>query len=236
MHNILKELSEIPNVKIDDFDELFQDEFSGILDNCKLVTVSAGTRIISVNEEINTIWILMLGQVKALEEYSTGDIYTFKKFPAPEVFGEMEVLADIHSFRATLVTEMESIFLKVPVDCYKEFLKNSSQYLYKRTNIILKRVLDEKKYMRMFLMMKSIDRIKMFLIQHYQLYAKDDICTLRITRQQMAEETGYAVKTVNRVIKRLESDNLLRIEGQRIIITEAQYQKMFKDVEKYVNH
>ncbi|NLY46017.1 MAG: Crp/Fnr family transcriptional regulator [Tissierella sp.] len=236
MHSILREISEIPNVKINDFEELFQEEYSEILNHCQVIKLEAGSRFIAVDEKINTVWILILGQVKALEEYSTGDIYTFKKFPAPEVFGEMEVLADIFKFRATLITESECVFINMPVEYYKEFLKSNSEYLYKRTNIILKRVLDEQKHMRMFLMIKSIDRIKIYLIQHYQLYAKDNICILRITRQQIAEETGYAVKTVNRVIKKLEDQNLLKIEGQKIIIIETQYEKMYKSVENYVNY
>jgi len=234
MHSIVRELSEIPGIKISDFEELFQENFYETLDHCQVVIVKAGVRFISVDEEINTIWIVLSGRVKALEEYTTGDIYTFKKFPAPEVFGEMEVLADINKFRATLVTETECVFLNIPVDDYQDLLKNNSQYLYKRTNIILKRVLDEQKHMRMFLMIKSLDRIKIYLIQHYQLYAKDNICILKITRQQIAEETGYAVKTVNRVIKKLDEENLLKIEGQRIIISEVQFKKMFKSVENYV--
>ena len=236
MHSILREISEVPNVKINDFGDLFQEEYSKILDDCKVIRLEEGARFIGADEEIKTVWILLSGQVKALEEFSTGDIYTFTKFPASEVFGEMEVLADIAKFRATLITESECVFLNMPVELYKEFLKSNSEYLYKRTNIILKRVLDEQKHMRMFLMIKSIDRIKIYLVQHYKLYAKDNICTLRITRQQMAEETGYAVKTVNRVIKKLEGQDLLKIEGQRIIITESQYKEMYKSVENYVNY
>lgn len=236
MHRILKEISKIPNISISDFKELFYKDFYETLDHCKVIKLESGTRFISVGENISTIWILLSGKVKALEEYSTGDIYTFKKFPAPEVFGEMEALAGNTKFRATLITESECVFLNMPVDIYQEFLKRNSQYLYKRTHIILKRVLDEQKHMRMFLMIKSIDRIKIYFIQHYQLYAKDHICVLRITRQQIAEETGYSVKTVNRVIKRLEEENLLRIEGQRIIIKEKQYKEMLKGVENYLNY
>lgn len=234
MHSILREISEIPGIKNSDFEELFQENFYETLDHCQVVIVNAGVRFISVDEGISTIWVLLSGRVKALEEFTTGDIYTFKKFPAPEVFGEMEVLADINKFRATLVTEEECVFLNMPVGIYQDFLKSNSKYLYKRTNIILKRVLDEQKHMRMFLMIKSLDRIKIYLIQQYQLYVKNHICILKITRQQMAEETGYAVKTVNRIIKNLDAEDLLKIEGQRIIISEVQFEKMFKSVENYV--
>lgn len=235
MHSILKEISGIPSSIISSFQELLKEDCHEILDCCQVVTLEAGIRFIAADEKINTIWILLSGKVKALEEYSTGDIFTFKKFPAPEVFGEMEALADNHNYRATLITESECIFLNIPVEIYQDFLKNNSSYLYKRTNNILKRVLDEQKYLRTFLMIKSIDRIKIYFVHQYGLYEKDSPRILRITRQQIAEETGYAVKTVNRVIKKLEEQNLLKVEGQKIIITRTQYEEIFKSVENFVN-
>lgn len=236
MHSITKQLLKMPGVKLREFQELLGKGSHDVLDYCKVVTVEAETRFIAVDEDISTVWILLSGQVKALEEYATGDIFIFKKFPAPEVFGEVETLADITRFRATLITETECVFLNLPVGVYQEFMKNNPQYLYRRTKVILKRSLDEKKHMRMFLMMESIDRIKIYLIQNYKLFAKDDMCILRITRQQMAEETGYAVKTVNRAIKLLSEENLLEVRGQRIIIKETQYKEMFESVGKYLNY
>jgi len=236
MHEILKEILEYSDIRVDAFEELFNDDNLDLLDDCQVVTLQAGERFISSDEKIDTIWILLSGLVKALEEFSTGDVYAFTKFPAPEVFGEMEALADIPNFRATLITESKCVFITMPVDVYKNFLENNSKYLYKRTHIILKRVLDEQKHLRTFLMIKSIDRIKIYLVQNYRLYAKDDFCILKMTRQQIAEETGYAVKTVNRVIKRLEKQGLLTVEGHRIIITKPQYEKMYESVESFVNY
>lgn len=234
MHSLLKEILEIPGIKIKEFEELFDGKFTEILDTCQLVKLKEDIRFIEDDGQIDQIWLLLKGQVKALEEFSTGDIYTFSRFPAPEVFGEMEVLAGVHRFRATLITESPCVFLTLPVEAYRSFLKANSGYLYQRTNLILKRVLDEQKFMRTFFMIKSIDRIKIYLVRNYK--DEDGKCSLRITRQQIAEETGYAVKTVNRVIKKLHDDDLLRIEGQRIIIRKDQYQKMYKSVKNYINY
>ncbi|MCR1899553.1 Crp/Fnr family transcriptional regulator [Irregularibacter muris] len=234
IHHIWKEISQIPDAKIKEFKEIFKENPNEILDFCQVVTIQTGTRFIIADEDISTIWILLSGKVKALEEYATGEIYTFQKFPAPEVFGEMEALSDISKFRASLITESKCTFITLPVNTYIDFLKNHSQYLYRRTRITLKRVLDEQKQQRIYLMLKAIDRIKIYLIQHYKLNIKNNLSILKITRGQMAEETGYAVKTVNRVMKKLEGQNLLKIKGQRIIITEKQYNDMVKSVENFM--
>lgn len=236
MHNLIKELLSIPNIKLMELEELMGKDFENALDYSQITRIKEGTRFIVVDELITTIWILLSGEVKALEEYSTGDIYTFKKFKASEIFGEMELLADVNKFRATLISETDCVFLNIPADVYKDFLKSNSEYLYKRTNNILKRVLDEQRYLRTFLMIKSLDRVKIYFTQHYELYSKKDKCILRITRQQIAEETGYSVKTINRAIRELDEARLLTVEGQRIIITKSQYEKMYEGVEGFINY
>lgn len=237
MDDILRKIKKIPNIEIKEFMELFQDGNSEFLEQCKIVTLKPDFRFVVSGEDISKIWILLKGYVKALEEFNTGETFIFKRFPAPEVFGEMEALADIDKYRATLITDTECVFLNLPVEEYKKILKNNPSYLYKRTNIILKRVLDEKKHMRTFLMVKSIDRIKIYFVQQYKLYGKpNSTCVLKITRQQISEETGYSVKTINRGIKKLEEENLLIVEGQKIIITNNQYRQMLKSVDSLVDY
>ena len=193
-------------------------------------------QFVTIQEDINTIWILLSGKVKALEEYSTGKIYIFQKFSAPEVFGEMEALSDIPYFRASLITETKCVFITVPVSVYLDFLRNHSEYLYKRTKVILKRVLDAERDNMMYLMLEGIDRIKLYFIQHYELSVKGDICILKITRQQIAEETGLSVRTVNRVIKKLKEQDLLKVKKQKIIITEKQYNSMVESVDEILGY
>jgi len=237
MDKILKEITKIPKVEIDEFMELFQESNTELLEKCKIVTVKPEIRFVVSGEEISRVWILLKGTVKALEEFKTGETFIFKRFTAPEVFGEMEALADIDRYVATLITETQCVFLNLPVEKYKKILENNPKYLYKRTKLILKRVLDEKKHMRTFLMVKSIDRIKIYLVQQYRLYAKSNTtCVLKIPRQQIGEETGYSVKTINRGIKKLEKENLLKVKGQKIIITKNQYEEMLKSVDGLVNY
>lgn len=236
MKNVIEELNKLPNLKIDGFKELFHDSYEYAFKDYKINSLKKGTRFVVFEEEILTVWILISGEVKALEEYYTGDRFIFKKFQAPEVFGEMEILAEMNNFIATLITETDCIFLNIPVEIYNEILKSDPEYLYKRINLILKRVIDEKKHLRAFLMLKSIDRIKIYLTNYYELHLNSEsVCILRITRQQISEELGCAIKTVNRGIKQLEKENLLKIDGQRIIITADQYKKMYNSITSVIH-
>jgi CRP/FNR family transcriptional regulator, cyclic AMP receptor protein len=229
VHKILKEIEGIPGAKNKYFKQLLQND---ILNYCKVRRIETGTRFVTSKEEVNKVWILLLGKVRALEEYTTGDIYIFQKFDAPEVFGEMEALAEIPHYRASLIAETECVFITLPVNIYLRFLKENSGFLYKRTQVIIKRVLDEERDNRIYLMLKGIDRIKLYFIQHYELSESEKVCVLKTTRQQIADETGYSIKTVNRVMKKLKEDNFLNIVGQKILITEKQYKKMIESIEE----
>lgn len=235
MSNILEKIRRIPNVQIQDLETLLCEEQMKMLNKSKLVILAPEQRFVVVDENIKSIWVLLSGEVKALEELYTGDIFAFNKFHAPEIFGEMELLSDIERFKATLTTHTQCAFLVIPTEYYGEFLKNNSNFLYKRTKVILKRYFEDQKRLRTFLMIKAIDRIKIYLTSQYEHNAAHDKCVLRITRQQISEEIGYAIKTVNRTIKDLENKNLLHVEGQKIIISKEQYAEMRKSVENLIS-
>ncbi|WP_300384627.1 Crp/Fnr family transcriptional regulator [Clostridium sp.] len=226
---ILKEIEKIPNSNSEYFKQLLQND---TLNYCKVITIEVGTRFVTSKEDVNKIWILLLGKVRALEEYTSGDIYIFQRFVAPEVFGEMEALAEIPHFRASLIAETKCVFITLPVILYLNFLKDNSEFLYKRTQSTLKRVLDEERDNRIYLMLKGIDRVKMYFIQHYEISEVEGICILRITRQHIADETGYSLKTINRVLKSLKEQKFLDTVGQKILITENQYIKMIESIEE----
>lgn len=230
-YKILKEISSLPNNKTKYFDELFQDNSTIYLEHCSLVTASKGKKIIATMEDINKIWILISGKVKALEELATGEIYIFQKFSAPEVFGEMETFAGINKFKASVIAETDCTFITIPVFDYIQFMKEHSNYLFKRTQAILKRTLNEGKNNRIYLMLKSIERIKMYFIEHYKINEKEKVCILNNTRQQISDETGYSIKTINRGIKKLIEEQYIKVIGQKIYITEKQYQDMVNDID-----
>lgn len=213
---------------------LLQGERQSLPDNCRFVTLESERRFISAEDPVESIWILLQGKVKAKEEYPSGDVYVFRKFRAPEVFGEMEVLADLPTFRATLVSECTCAFLVLPVSVYVDVLRNNPRYLYKRTKYLIKSVLDVQKNHRLYMRLQAADRVMLYFLQYYRIHASGGQCTLQVTRQQLADETGYSVKTVNRVIKELKESNLIRQQGHSIVIDQNQYLNLLASLDDIV--
>lgn len=59
MDKILREITKIPKVEIDEFMELFQESNTELLEKCKIVTVKPEIRFVVSGEEISRVWILL---------------------------------------------------------------------------------------------------------------------------------------------------------------------------------
>lgn len=218
------------------FEHLFLNRPYNFLDKCNIVTIRANERFVATGEDLDKIWIALSGQVKVMEEFESGETYIFTKFSAPEIFGEMEALAQISRFRASLVAVTDCIFIVGPVQEYINWIKNDPQFLYERTQYILKWVMDEERSNRAYLLLSGIERIKLYFIHHFERSEAETFCILKNTRQQIADETGYSVKTVNRVIKKLSEQGLITIKGQSILITEEQYEVILESIDDKVKY
>lgn len=75
MDKILREITKIPKVEIDEFMELFQESNTELLEKCKIVTVKPEIRFVVSGEEISRVWILLRWK-KTYENFSHGKIHS----------------------------------------------------------------------------------------------------------------------------------------------------------------
>ncbi|WP_045514728.1 Crp/Fnr family transcriptional regulator [Neobacillus niacini] len=203
--------------------------------SCRMVKMKADTKFISANDHCNAIWILIEGHVRATEEQISGDVYVFTEFQAPELFGEMEGLAGISSYKATLVTSTDCKFIVLPMDSYLNWIRNDSQALFLRTRTIMSLVLEQSKNDRVYLFLDGIDRLMLYMTKYYRKHAKDKTCIIQMKRQQIADETGFSTKTVNRSIRKLSGNRLITIVGGKIVISERQYEQLVELIDKKIS-
>lgn len=222
MDNLLKEY----------FNDMFREIHFSEMDRYQNVTVEAGKQIVEAHEKIDKIWILLNGIVKAADEYTSGDKYIFREFLAPEVFGELEILSDIGEYRASLVTETKCYFITVSPEYYMDLLRKNPEYALKRLSSISKKTLNDERIYRSYLRIQGIDRLKLYLIKQYEVDKSQREFILSKSRQDIAEETGYSIRTVNRIIKQLKEEGFISVVGNKIKISRDQYDHMFKTIDE----
>ena len=200
--------------------------------SCHVIKMKADTKFVSANDLCNAIWILVEGHVRVMEEQISGDVYIFSEFHAPELFGEMEGIAGNSSYKATLVTSTDCQFIVLPMENYLNWIRNDSEALFSRARAIMSDILKQAKNERTYLFLDGIDRLVLYMTKYYQEHAKDKICIIQTKRQQIAEQTGFSMKTVNRSIKKLSDDGLISKAGGKIVISERQYEKLLELMDK----
>lgn len=233
MNRFLSEvMSNIPGVEKEYFDDLFSVISSDQVSGCQPFKVEKDKQIVEIHEEIDKIWILLHGSVKAIDEYASGDKYIFKSFPAPEVFGEMEILAGMEEYRASLVTETDCYFVILSPGNYVGKLGKSPEYVLKRLKSISESKLNEERIYRSYLRVQGIDRLKLYMVKLYEFSKSSEEFVLNKSRQEIADETGYSIRTVNRIIKQLKEEGFMSGSGNKIKISKDQYSRMLKTMDK----
>lgn len=233
-HPVFEKVKTTSNVELEFFKGLFKNASKTVLDTIQIINVPENNRFITVDDNVDKVLILLYGKVKAVEEYLTGDIYVFSKFEDPEIFGELEALGGFDKFRASLVTETPAVLAVLPVSSYMQLLREDTKLFFERVKLVVQRSSIDVKENRYFLRLKALDRIKIYMLRHYEQSQKSGIAIIRVTRQQMADETGYSIKTINRAIKSLLDDKLIILIGHKIRITKAQALRIREDLE-YIN-
>ena len=72
---------------------------------------------------------------------------------------------------------------------------------------------------RLYMQLDGKERIKMYLIQRYEKLDSDDRCVLRITKQKIADEIGFSLRTVQRALKKLNEENFIELSLSLIHIS-----------------
>ena len=229
---ILCQIAKLPIETRKYFEGFFQNNSENFLKHSTIVTIRANERFVHTGDYLDKVWICISGTVKVLEEFKSGETYIYAKFSAPEVFGEMETIAEIPIYRSSLIAETDCIFIVGPTDIYINWIKEDASLLYSRMQHHMKHFMDEGRNNRTYLLLDATERIKLYFLDHCAICQEAKACIIKNTRQQIADETGYSVKTVNRVIKKLNEQDFLVVKGQTIIVNNQQYKKMLESIDE----
>ena len=96
-----------------------------------------------------------------------------------------------------------------------------------RTKENMRRLISQTADARKSLFIDGRERLMMHLIRKYeQKQPVKKVLELKQSRDQLSEEIGFSVKTLNRNIKKLREIGLIDIQRGKIVVTEEGYLRM----------
>jgi CRP/FNR family cyclic AMP-dependent transcriptional regulator len=109
---------------------------------------------------------------------------------------------------------------------YLNWMKSDAETLFFRVCDITRKLMSQARNERRYLFMSGSRRLAAFLADAYERRQKDGILALAITRQQLADELGVSGKTVQRALKTLSEQELVKVQGRKLIMNHLQYERL----------
>lgn len=229
--------NELPLKKREYMNLLFQNCTEEVLYYMTLIEVDADTTLIKAGDKCSNIYIILSGKVTGIDWPINERAYSFKDFGPGDFFGEIECFADLANYRISVVTVTRCKVLVIPAPFYMEWIRNDVEALYSRAKVNMRRLITQTTDARRYLFLEAKERLVLYLIRKYEQRQPNDKSVelnLSQTRNQLAEEIGFSIKTLNRNIKILEEMGFIHMNKGKISITEDSYHEMKEYMDQHI--
>ena len=180
-----------------------------------------GELIFSEGDEGDGFYVILQGRVKVFKVSADGKEHILHIFTPGQTFGEVPVFAGEH-FPASAEALHETRAL---------FFRRSAfvGLLEKNPSLSLKLLADLSVKLRQFavqienLSLKEIPaRLATYLLVLAEEQGRDDYVTLSISKGQLASLLGTIPETLSRILAKLSSQELIQVEGRKIVLVDAE--------------
>ena len=223
LYQVLPFMNEIESEKRQQLENYFHTAPVWLMDSFKIEYMDKGHIFVRENAQVDKVFIIAKGIIKATDYRVFGIAYDFMRFEGTYAMGGMEVIMDLDKYKTTLETVTPCIVISIPVAEFKKWLETDVQALKQEAKAVAGYLNKEARQGRAFLFLQGVERLEMILTQRYEAYNVDGIYETASTRMELAEESGLCVKTINRSVKKLEEDHLIGRKGNKMTINREQY-------------
>lgn len=204
----------------------FKNAPAWLMDAMQVVKIRGEQTFICEGEAADKIYILLKGKAIGIDYRVKEVAYGYLQFRPVEVFGAMEIMLDMEQYRTTLQTVEDSLFLRVNRELFSKWLKNDMNAYRMSSEKTCSFLLEEVRKERLYVLIQGVERIYLALYELYQMYARDGICNIYVSRRDFTQITGVSERTVSRTITALVNKGYLSKDGWNIVITEEQSRKI----------
>lgn len=191
-------------------------------------------RILSAKEPCDSVYIVLEGDVKGVDYYKTGNVYSFLDFSEMFIIGDFELFSSEPVYRNSIYANQDCRLLKIASRHYLNWIQHDENALFLRLKNIVTMLPNERELDREYLRMGCKERVMHYLVHYYEkkgkAYAKDGRVKIRLTQAELSEKVGFNIRSVQRAIASLEAEGLADIESGKMVLSEQQYLKLVNEI------
>ena len=235
MDGIRQLISELKPDQRKYLERYFQQAPEWLMNSFRTIRLGKDELLLEEGKSADQIYVLMKGKILAVD-YRVRDLaYGFFEFEPVEVFGAMEMICGMETYRTSLLAMENCILLQIKRTNFEQWMEQDMQAYRMQTEKVCRYLLEQARRERLNVLLSGQERIAMVLMRIYEVYGKEHQGKLYLSRKDFSETTGLCDRTVSRVLKDLEQQGYLSREGWSIRIRREQYQKLKKLVESKIN-
>ena len=180
-------------------------------------TFRPGEFVVRKGERADHVYILTKGTTRVSNEFASGQRYTFAHQTVPDLIGDLEVLAGQEYFSATNEAVTECEVIAMTADTFKKWMRRDNHFACAIAQLLASKMYPTSNENGQIKFQPSVKRLDL---------APSEQFVLHTSRQQIADDIGTSVKTVNRGVSKLRDAGLITLLHGKIAISVAQQEKL----------
>jgi len=188
-------------------------------------TFLPGEFIVRKGENAKRVYIMLKGSTRVSNEFVSGQRYTFATLKAGQVIGDLEVLAHQPVYSATNEAITSCDVLAMSDDTFIRWFREDSDFAFIVAEQLAAKMYPTSDENGRIKFQPSLERLYQYLLKRLG-NVQTDLFILHTSRQQIADDIGTSVKTVNRGVAKLKERGLIRLVHGKITMDKEQQKQL----------
>lgn len=188
-------------------------------------TFQPGEIVVRKGDRADHVYLIMAGKLRVSNEFESGQRYTFASLEVPDLMGDLEVLAGQECFAATNEAITECQVLSMTADTFLNWMKMDNDFAVAVARLLAAKMYPTSNEAGRVKFQPSQDRFEEYLAKRLG-DIETDLFILHTSRQQIADDIGTSVKTVNRCVTKMRDDGELALLHGKITLNREQQSRL----------
>lgn len=203
----------------------------------RLRTYPPHTLIHQKDSVLERIGILLRGTFRVVNEFENGSVFMIEMNEAVSFIGEVTLLAEASTTSVTIESVTDCLAAFLPVATFDQWLRQDIGLLRAVSRHVAAKLYcsSYSRGERLFHSTKYV--LLKYLVRQAEAQGvrPDGRTVLNKTRQQISEEVGLTIKTINRTLTRFAGDGLVSIQRGKVALGAEQLQRARRELRVYMS-
>ena len=184
-----------------------------------------GESIVRKGENAKHVYLLTKGETRVSNEFASGQRYTFGSLDVPDLIGDLEVLAGQQLYAASNEASSTCEVIAMRAETFLQWMHIDNDFAVAVAQLLAAKMYPTSNEAGRVKFQPSQERFEEYLAKRLG-DIETDLFILHTSRQQIADDIGTSVKTVNRGVVKLKEAGLISLLHGKITINKEQQQAL----------